>query len=38
LDFEIYGDLVSLWAHEGDEVGGYERMEFDLTDMILDTR
>ena len=38
LDFEIYGDLVTLWAHEGDEVGGYERMEFDLTDMILDTR
>ena len=38
LDFEIYGDLVTLWAHEGDEVGGYERMEFDLTDTILDTR
>jgi hypothetical protein len=31
LEFEIYGDLVTLWAHEGDEVGGYERMEFDLT-------
>ena len=38
LDFEIYGDLVTLWAHEGDEVGGYERMEFDLPGTILDTR
>jgi hypothetical protein len=38
LDFEIYGDLVTLWALEGDEVGGYERMEFDLNDSILDTR
>lgn len=38
LDFEIYGDLITLWAQEGDEVGGYERMEFDLTDAILDTR
>ncbi|MFX1578572.1 MAG: hypothetical protein ACFFBJ_02925 [Promethearchaeota archaeon] len=31
LDFEIYGDLVTLWALEGDEVGGYERMEFEIT-------
>jgi hypothetical protein len=38
LDFEIYGDLVTLWAQEGDEVGGYERMEFDLPNTILDTR
>ena len=38
LDFEIYGDLVTLWALEGDEVGGYERMEFTLTGALLDTR
>ena len=38
LDFEIYGDLVTLWAQEGDEVGGYEKMEFDLTGTVLDTR
>jgi hypothetical protein len=38
LDFEIYGDLVTLWAQEGDEVGGYERMEFDLTGTALDAR
>ncbi len=38
LDFEIYGDLVTLWAQEGDEVGGYEKMVFDLTSTILDTR
>lgn len=38
LDFEIYGDVVTLWAQEGDEVGGYERMEFVLPGKILDTR
>ena len=38
LDFEIYGDLVTLWAQEGDEVGGYEKMEFDLTKEALDKR
>ncbi len=32
LEFEIYGDLVTLWAQEGDEVGGYEKMEFNLED------
>lgn len=38
LDFEIYDDIITLWAMEGDEVGGYERMEFKLPDKILDTR
>ncbi len=38
LDFEIYEDLVSLWALEGDDVGGYERMEFELPSVVLDTR
>lgn len=38
LSFEIYGDLVTLWADEGDEVGGYERMEFELPKVMLDTR
>ncbi|MFW9805730.1 MAG: hypothetical protein ACFFFK_03255, partial [Candidatus Thorarchaeota archaeon] len=38
LDFEIYGDLVTLWAQEGDEVGGYERMDFDFANTNLDTR
>jgi len=36
LDFEIYGDIVTLWAFEGDEVGGYERMEFDLARKVLE--
>jgi hypothetical protein len=30
LDFEVYNDIVTLWAFEGIEVGGYERMEFRL--------
>jgi hypothetical protein len=36
LDFEIYGDLVTLWALEGDAVGGYERMEFEIPKESLD--
>jgi hypothetical protein len=36
MDFEIYGDLVTLWALEGEEVGGYERMEFDLSRTMLE--
>jgi hypothetical protein len=32
LDFEIYDNLVSLWALDGSDVGGYERMEFVLPD------
>jgi hypothetical protein len=36
LDFEIYGDFVTLWALEGDAVGGYERMEFEMSEAPLD--
>jgi hypothetical protein len=28
LDYEVYNDIVTLWAFSGQEVGGYERMEF----------
>lgn len=38
LEYEIYGDLVTLWAYEDDIVGGYERMVFDLPASRLDTR
>ncbi|MFW9845683.1 MAG: hypothetical protein ACFFD6_02960 [Candidatus Thorarchaeota archaeon] len=38
LEYEIYDDIASLWAFEGDSVGGYERMEFELPDIRLDTR
>ena len=30
MDFDIYSDIISLWAIEGDEVGGYEKIEFRL--------
>ncbi len=30
LEYEIYKSIVVLWAQEGDKVGGYERMEFNL--------
>ncbi|MGQ4912563.1 MAG: hypothetical protein ACP6KW_10375 [Candidatus Thorarchaeota archaeon] len=30
LDYQIYDDMVTLWASEGDEVGGYEKMVFHL--------
>ncbi|NHI84361.1 MAG: hypothetical protein EAX81_08685 [Candidatus Thorarchaeota archaeon] len=30
LEYEIYDDIITLWAFEGDNVGGYERMVFDL--------
>jgi hypothetical protein len=30
LDYEIYDDIVTLWAFSGQDVGGYERMEFKL--------
>jgi hypothetical protein len=30
LDYEVYDSIVVLWAEEGDRVGGYERMEFNL--------
>ncbi|TET11537.1 MAG: hypothetical protein E3J86_02730 [Candidatus Thorarchaeota archaeon] len=38
LDYEIYDDIITLWALEGDDVGGYERMEFELPNIVLDTR
>ncbi|MCF2137024.1 MAG: hypothetical protein K9W43_07225 [Candidatus Thorarchaeota archaeon] len=30
LDYEISEDIVVLWAVEGQQVGGYERMVFDI--------
>lgn len=30
LDYEVYDSIVVLWAEEGDDVGGYEKMEFNL--------
>lgn len=37
LEYEIYEDLVALWALEGDHVGGYEKMEFILPKEDFDT-
>lgn len=31
MDFDIYDDIISLWATEGDEVGGYEKIVFKIT-------
>jgi hypothetical protein len=28
LEHEIYGDIISLWAYMGEDVGGHERMSF----------
>lgn len=38
LQYEINQDFVTLWAQEGDSVGGYEKMEFELPDEQFDTR
>ncbi len=38
LDYEVYEDVVCLWALDGEEVGGYERMTFILPGSPLDTR
>lgn len=38
LDFEIYDDIITLWALEGDDVGGYEKLQFKLPTHILDKR
>lgn len=38
LQYEIYEDLITLWAFEGEQVGGYERMKFKLPVERLDTR
>lgn len=32
LEYEVYDDLVALWAGEGEDVGGYEKMIFELPD------
>ncbi|MFO7835818.1 MAG: hypothetical protein R6V83_04115 [Candidatus Thorarchaeota archaeon] len=37
LDYEIYNDKIVLWALDGQEVGGYERMEFELPSERFDT-
>ncbi len=31
MDYDIYDDIISLWATEGDEVGGYEKIVFKLS-------
>jgi hypothetical protein len=38
LEYEIYKDFVTLWAFMGQEVGGYERMEFELPEFTFDSR
>lgn len=38
LEYEIFGDFVVLWALEGDKVGGYEKMVFEFSETVLDTR
>ncbi|MBN2230583.1 MAG: hypothetical protein JW779_13425 [Candidatus Thorarchaeota archaeon] len=38
LDYDVYSDIITLWAMDGDEVGGYEKMVFELPSKILDTR
>jgi hypothetical protein len=38
LEYEVYNDVIALWAFEGDHVGGYERMVFTLPSEHLDTR
>lgn len=38
LEFEIYDDIISLWAIEGDDVGGYEKLVFEIPKLILDIR
>ena len=30
MDFDIYDDIISLWAIDGDDVGGYEKLVFKL--------
>ncbi len=32
MEFEIYDDILSLWAYEGETVGGYERLSFIIPD------
>jgi len=30
LGHEVYGDIITLWSFEGEEVGGYEKMVFQM--------
>ena len=30
MEYEIYDEVLSLWAYEGEEVGGYERLVFEI--------
>lgn len=38
MEFEIYNDIISLWAMDGDDVGGYEKIVFRLPPTSLDNR
>lgn len=38
LDFDIYDDIISLWALDGDDVGGYEKLVFELPQSTPDER
>lgn len=38
MEYETYSDIISLWAMDGDEVGGYEKIVFRLPETVLDTR
>ena len=38
LEYHVYDDIITLWALSGQDVGGYERMEFELPTIHLDTR
>jgi len=33
MDFDIYDDIISLWAIDGDDVGGYEKIIFELSSL-----
>ncbi|MGY5877329.1 MAG: hypothetical protein RTU30_16370 [Candidatus Thorarchaeota archaeon] len=30
MEHEVYDDILTLWAFEGEAVGGYERLQFDI--------
>ncbi len=38
LEHEVYGDIITLWSFEGEEVGGYEKMVFEMPAAALSTR
>ena len=37
MDFDIYDDIISLWAVDGDDVGGYEKIVFELPPSKIET-